>query len=109
MLDKVQFSLKYSFFSFYFFRINVFVIIHYKLEALLMNTDISMFSWRNRQKKQQLFLRFLHVFFLFFLFMSYLILSSAFVSYRFHSTICDTEDQSLTVMIWCWTIDLQAF
>ena len=72
MLDKVLFSLKYSLFFFYFFRINVFVVIHYKLEALLMSTNISMFSWRNRQKKQQLFLRFLHVFFFFFcvLFMS---------------------------------------
>ena len=53
MLDKVLFSLKYSFFFFYFFRINVFVVIHYKLEAVLMNTDISMFSWRNRQKKKK--------------------------------------------------------
>ena len=79
MLDKVQFSLKYSFFSFYFFRINVFVIIHYKLEALLMNTDISMFSWRNRQKKKQLFLRFLHVFFFVFFF---------FVHVLFNFVIC---------------------
>ena len=34
------------------------------------------------------------MFFLFFLFMSYLILSSAFVSYRFHSTICDRRSKS---------------
>ena len=68
MLDKVLFSLKYSFFFFFyfFFCINVFVVIHYKLEALLVSTDISMFSWRNRQKKNQLFFRFLRVFFLFF-------------------------------------------
>ena len=69
MLDKVLFSLKYSLFFFlFFFGINVFVVIHYKLEALLVSTDISMFSWRNRQKKNQLFLRFLHVFFFFFFF-----------------------------------------
>ena len=45
MLDKVLFSLKYSLFFFlFFFGINVFVVIHYKLEALLVSTDISMFS-----------------------------------------------------------------
>ena len=42
------------------------MVIHYRLEALLMSIDISMFSWRNRQKEKQLFLRFLHVFWGFF-------------------------------------------
>ena len=80
MLDKVLFSLKYSLFFFlFFFCINVFVVIHYKLEALLVSTDISMFSWRNRQKKNQLFLRFLRVFFFFFFFFFFVHVSFNFV------------------------------
>ena len=82
MLDKVLFSLKYSFFFFYFFRINVLVVIHYKLEALLMSTDISMFSWR-KAKKTQLFFRFLCFFFCFFFLFFF-----CFVHVSFNFVIC---------------------
>ena len=81
MLDKVLFSLKYSFF-FYFFRINVLVVIHYKLEALLMSTNIGMFSWR-KAKKKQLFFRFLCCFFLFFFLFFF-----CFVHVSFNFIIC---------------------
>ena len=119
MLDKLLFSLKYSLF-FLFFSHKCACGYSLQIRGTFNEYRQHVFVEKQAKKKPQLFLRFLcffvgfffcffFCFFFFVLFMSHLILSSAFVSYRFHSTICDTEDQSLTVMIWCWTIDLQAF